>query len=175
MLNKASAISSVVDLVLHYWNYAEHAVFAITGLGKQDMILSFTWLWEHNPKVDWAQGKVREECWAEVQEHVAIQACHASHLHFVDLDLLDPLPLALPCIGALYKDNQSSGGALGEELGGEFRSICNLELLDKAVEVGDKLYATLCLPPSITEIWASQTTSQKLAQAFAANSAPWAF
>ncbi|KNZ76291.1 hypothetical protein J132_10750, partial [Termitomyces sp. J132] len=29
MPNKAGAISSMVDLVLHYWNHAECAVFAI--------------------------------------------------------------------------------------------------------------------------------------------------
>ncbi|KNZ71674.1 hypothetical protein J132_07585 [Termitomyces sp. J132] len=40
--NKASTISSIVDLVLHYQNHAKHAVFAITSLGKQNMILGFT-------------------------------------------------------------------------------------------------------------------------------------
>ncbi|KNZ75968.1 hypothetical protein J132_00716 [Termitomyces sp. J132] len=39
MPNKAGAINSVVDLVLHYWNHMEHAVFAVTSLGRQDMIL----------------------------------------------------------------------------------------------------------------------------------------
>ncbi|KNZ82299.1 hypothetical protein J132_00114 [Termitomyces sp. J132] len=43
--------------------------------------------------------------------------------------------------------------------------------MDDAVEVGDWIYATtLCLPPLVAEIQASQTTSQQLAQAFAANS-----
>ncbi|KNZ77041.1 hypothetical protein J132_07702 [Termitomyces sp. J132] len=44
MPNKASTISSMVDLILCYWNHAEHAVFAITSLGRQDMILGFMWL-----------------------------------------------------------------------------------------------------------------------------------
>ncbi|KNZ79557.1 hypothetical protein J132_09241, partial [Termitomyces sp. J132] len=42
--NKASTISSVVDLIFYYQNHAECAVFAITSLGKQDMILGVTWL-----------------------------------------------------------------------------------------------------------------------------------
>ncbi|KNZ80837.1 hypothetical protein J132_04229 [Termitomyces sp. J132] len=54
----AGAISSVVDLVLCYQSHVEHAVFAITSLGKQDMILSLTWLWKHNSKVDWAKSEV---------------------------------------------------------------------------------------------------------------------
>ncbi|KAG5715953.1 hypothetical protein E4T56_gene20122 [Termitomyces sp. T112] len=48
--NKAGAISSMVDLVLYYQNHAKHAVSAITSLGRQNMILGFTWLCEHNPK-----------------------------------------------------------------------------------------------------------------------------
>ncbi|KNZ71726.1 hypothetical protein J132_07408 [Termitomyces sp. J132] len=42
MPNKAGAISSMIDLVFCYWNHMEHAIFAITSLGKQDMILCFT-------------------------------------------------------------------------------------------------------------------------------------
>ncbi|KAG5725263.1 hypothetical protein E4T56_gene12725 [Termitomyces sp. T112] len=42
MPNKASTISSVVALVLHYWNYMEHAIFTVTSLGRQDMILGLT-------------------------------------------------------------------------------------------------------------------------------------
>ncbi|KNZ73389.1 hypothetical protein J132_07688 [Termitomyces sp. J132] len=37
--NKASAINSMVNLVLCYWNHVEHVIFAITSLGRQDMIL----------------------------------------------------------------------------------------------------------------------------------------
>ncbi|KAG5716579.1 hypothetical protein E4T56_gene16147 [Termitomyces sp. T112] len=44
MPNKAGTINSMVDLVLHYWNHMEHTAFAVTSLGRQDMILSFTWL-----------------------------------------------------------------------------------------------------------------------------------
>ncbi|KNZ75897.1 hypothetical protein J132_00910 [Termitomyces sp. J132] len=36
----------------------ECAIFAITSLDKQDMILGFTWLCKHNPKVDWTKGEV---------------------------------------------------------------------------------------------------------------------
>ncbi|KAG5717857.1 hypothetical protein E4T56_gene1458 [Termitomyces sp. T112] len=99
-----------------------------------------------------------------------------SHLPFVDLDLLNSLPLVFPHREALYRDDWSSGGALEEELGGEFRGIHDLELPDEAVQVGDWIYTTtLHSPPFTTEIWASQTTFQQLAQAFAANSVPWVF
>ncbi|KNZ82275.1 hypothetical protein J132_03791 [Termitomyces sp. J132] len=52
MLNEAGSICSMVDLVLHYQDHSERAAFAVTSLGKQDMILEFTWLHEHNPEID---------------------------------------------------------------------------------------------------------------------------
>ncbi|KAG5720002.1 hypothetical protein E4T56_gene6849 [Termitomyces sp. T112] len=103
----------------------------------------------------------------------SICACCAWPLPFANLNLLDPLPLAFPCREALYKDNQSSGGAMEEEHGEEFGGIHKLELLDEAVEVGNQIYTTtIHLLPSVAEIWASQTTFQQLAQALAANAAP---
>ncbi|KAG5719202.1 hypothetical protein E4T56_gene11785 [Termitomyces sp. T112] len=189
MPNKAGTINSVVDLVLCYQNYVEHTMFAVPSLDRQDMILGFMWLCKHNPEVDWTKGQItmsrcpwkcficaaedRAEHQAQVQEHAAICACHASLLPFADLDLLDPLPLAFPYRKAFYKDNQSGGGASGKEHGREFDGVHELEFLDKAVEVGDWIYTTTVHPPpSIAEIWASQTISQQLAQAFAANAMP---
>ncbi|KAG5723580.1 hypothetical protein E4T56_gene18130 [Termitomyces sp. T112] len=85
-------------------------------------------------------------------------------------------PLAFPHREAFYKDSWSSGRALKEECGEEFGGVYKLELLDKAVEVGDQIYTITVYPlPSVAEIWASQTTFQWLAQAFAANAAPQEF
>ncbi|KAG5728483.1 hypothetical protein E4T56_gene19562 [Termitomyces sp. T112] len=76
---------------------------------------------------------------------------------------------------ALYKDDQSNG-RIQEEQGGEFSSIYEPEFLDEVLEMEDQIYATtIHPPPSVTEIWASQTTSQRLAQAFAANAEPQEF
>ncbi|KNZ80734.1 hypothetical protein J132_04710 [Termitomyces sp. J132] len=104
MPNKAGIISSMVDLVLQYQNHAERAVFAVTSLGRQDMILRFMWLQEHNSKVNWTKGEVtmsrcsrkcsactaedRAEHQTQVQEHAAIRACCTSPLPFANLDLL---------------------------------------------------------------------------------------
>ena len=58
MLNEAGSIRSVVDLVLRYQTHSERAVFAVTSLGRQDIILGFSWLRDHNPEIGWAKGKV---------------------------------------------------------------------------------------------------------------------
>src|SRR3979490_384680 len=36
----------------------EHTIFAVTNLGKQDLILGYTWLEEHNPEIDWQTRKI---------------------------------------------------------------------------------------------------------------------
>jgi hypothetical protein len=49
----------VVDVVLRYQDHLEHAVFVVTSLGRQDIILGLTWLCEHNPEVNWKTAKVK--------------------------------------------------------------------------------------------------------------------
>ena len=56
--NEAGSIHSVVDLILHFQNHSECAVFAVTNLGKHKMILGYPWLWDHNPEVDWQTQQV---------------------------------------------------------------------------------------------------------------------
>jgi hypothetical protein len=42
-LNEADSISEVVEVVLQYQDHSERATFAVTSLGKQDVILGLTW------------------------------------------------------------------------------------------------------------------------------------
>jgi hypothetical protein len=56
--NQDGAISEVADLLLRYNGHSERALFCVTGLGKQNLILRHTWLKDHNPEVDWRTGKV---------------------------------------------------------------------------------------------------------------------
>ena len=51
--NEAGSITEIVDLILRFEDHMERTSFAVTGLGKQDLILGFTWLEEHNPEIDW--------------------------------------------------------------------------------------------------------------------------
>src|ERR1700675_72975 len=57
--NEAGAISEIADVTLRYNGHTECALFAITQLGKQSMILGFTWLQKHNPEVNWQTKSVR--------------------------------------------------------------------------------------------------------------------
>ncbi|KAG6882323.1 hypothetical protein C0995_014986, partial [Termitomyces sp. Mi166 len=103
-----------------------HAIFAVTSLGKQDMILGFTWLQEHNAEINWSKG----------------------HIPFADIDLLDSLSLAFPYREALYKDVQGMGSETQQE--DEYE-----ESIDKAIEVDDRMYAATLHPlPTAAEIQA---------------------
>ena len=44
--------------MLGYKDHSEQAIFAVTNLGKQDMILGLTWLQEHNLEVDWKTSEI---------------------------------------------------------------------------------------------------------------------
>jgi len=60
--NEAGQISKVVDVVLYYKTYSKRMLLAVSGLGKQNLILGYDWLKDHNPKIDWEKGKVEMTC-----------------------------------------------------------------------------------------------------------------
>jgi len=56
--NEAGQISEVVDVVLHYKTHSKRMLLAISRLRKQNLILGYDWLKDHNPKIDWEKGEV---------------------------------------------------------------------------------------------------------------------
>jgi len=50
--NEAGQISKVINVLLCYKTYSERMLLAVSGLGKQSLILGYNWLKNHNPKVD---------------------------------------------------------------------------------------------------------------------------
>jgi hypothetical protein len=90
--NEAGAITEIADVILRYQGHAEQTQFAVTSLGKQSMILGFTWLRKHNPEIDWQTKEVRmsrcppqcSTCCAEAKvkrqaERAAAAQIHACH------------------------------------------------------------------------------------------------
>ena len=51
-LNEAGSIREVVDMIMTYDRHSKCILLAITRLGKQSMILGFTWLDKHNLEID---------------------------------------------------------------------------------------------------------------------------
>ncbi|GLB43126.1 putative retrotransposable element tf2 155 kda protein type 1-like [Lyophyllum shimeji] len=177
--NAAGAITEVVDLVLRYNGHSERVVFAVTDLGEQDMILGYTWLKEHNPEIDWAAGTVSmsrcparcQTCREEVKverkvrnkTRAAIRACRSSGVPAPEPELDD--------IPELYPDPDCEDDP-PPEANPETDPVPDSRDAD-TMEEGDRLLATALFGyPAAEEIRASQTTSQRLAEAFARNSAP---
>jgi len=57
--NEAGQISEVVDVVLRYKTHSERTLLAVSSLGRQSMILGYTWLKDHNLEVNWQTGEVQ--------------------------------------------------------------------------------------------------------------------
>jgi len=57
--NEAGQISEVVNVVLYYKTHSKRILLAVSGLGKQSLILGYDWLKDHNPKIDWEKGEVK--------------------------------------------------------------------------------------------------------------------
>jgi len=57
--NEVGQISEVVDVVLCYKTHSKRTLLAVSSLGKQNMILGYTWLKDHNSEVNWQTGEVQ--------------------------------------------------------------------------------------------------------------------
>ncbi len=57
--NEAGSIHEVVDVIMTYNQHSERILLAVTRLGKQSMILGFTWLDKHNPEIDFRTRSVK--------------------------------------------------------------------------------------------------------------------
>jgi len=57
--NEAGQISEVVDIVLCYKTHSERTLLTVSSLEKQSIILSYTWLKDHNLEVNWQTREVQ--------------------------------------------------------------------------------------------------------------------
>jgi hypothetical protein len=174
-LNEAGAISGIVDVVLRYKGHTERAQFAVTGLGKQDLILGYTWLREHNLEVDWQTNTVKmsrcpakcrtctEEVKAEKQEKQQearrAQACRTGPIPSVDNNLHN-IPDLAPDSDDTDCDDPGPGGG---------KPDMPTTTDDESIEEGDRIFAT-CFHNEPTEVCATQNISQQLAEVFHKNS-----
>ena len=153
--NTEGSISEVAELLLRYNGHSERALFCVTGLGRQNIILGHTWLKDHNPEVDWRTGKVemsrcsprccngcrteaREERRVIKQEAASINACRSG-----------PFPTMVE------EENPSDSEPTTSELPFD-------------IEEGDRVWATGLIPEA-QYVQATSTISQRLAEGHARN------
>jgi len=147
--NEAGQISEVVDMVLYYKTHSERMLLAVSSLGRQNMILSYTWLKDHNPEVNWQTG--------EVQMNQCPPRCKGCHMIQKEQALrkrMETRALNVCWSGPSpeYAEDSEEDEALVQTREAEY-------------EPGDRLFMTKILPDATTEdLRAASTTSQKLAE-----------
>ncbi len=158
-LNEAGSIDKVVDVVMTYNGHSERILLAVTQLGRQSMILGFTWLKKHNPEIDFRTRIVKMSrclprcctaCRTEVREERKTQKADAQR---IDTCRAGPLPAFVE--DADDEDDLDKDAADPSE----------------PLEDGDRIWATGLLPEP-EHICATATISQQLAEAFKKNSEP---
>ena len=74
--NESGSITEAVEVILWLNGNSKQINFTVTNLDKQNLILEFTWLQEHNPEINWQTQKITmshcpdqwHTCQTEVQE-----------------------------------------------------------------------------------------------------------
>jgi len=151
-LNEAGSITEVVDLILRYWNHSERTLFAVTGLGKQKLILGHSWLRKHNPEINWVTGEVKmsrcpPRCCSRCRDKARVERiARKAEIWWTEAVSDGPIP-------ELHMDLEEEEEEEAEEL----------------IKPGDHIFA-IGLVPAPVEIWATSSVSQRLAEAFKCNS-----
>jgi hypothetical protein len=56
--NAAGSITHCAEIIIQFQEHRERVTAEVTDLGKNQMILGYTWLSRHNPEIDWTTGTV---------------------------------------------------------------------------------------------------------------------
>ena len=57
--NSARNIMHLADIIIDYQGHHEKVTAEVTDLGKNQVILGYTWLKKHNPDIDWTNREVK--------------------------------------------------------------------------------------------------------------------
>ena len=149
--NEAGAITEVVDLILRYENHSQHTLFAVTGLGNQELILGHAWLKKHNPEINWVTGEVKmSRCSAQCCSGCRDEIREERRIQKVEIRSVAACTAGdLPDLLRVDDDNDDDG--------------------EPEFEEGGRMFATGLKGPT-EEVRATSTISQQLAEAFKQNS-----
>ena len=75
--NKRGMITSFVELNAEINKKQMNLRLLVTGLGKQKIILSFPWLHEYNPEINWKMGGFTWQEAKKPQRFIKIKRCHS--------------------------------------------------------------------------------------------------
>jgi len=166
-LNEARSIHEVVNVIMTYERHSECILLAVTRLGKQSMILGFTWLDKHNPEIDFRARSIKMtrcllRCCVGCQANrKAEQNARREDTERINTCRTGPFP-------AFIEDADEEDEA--EPTPEQFPNP-EADFPDEPLEEGNQIWAT-GLFPQAEHIRATATVSQQLAKGFRQNSQP---
>src|ERR1700675_2433898 len=173
--NEAGAISEIADVTLRYNGHTERALFAITQLGKQSVILGYTWLQKHNPEVDWQTGTVKmSQCPTGCSTcHTEGKTTRKEEKRFqerIKACRKGPNPVLVE----EYEEDEEEEGDASDSFYSDYRSPDPMPEFSDDVEsddyeIGDRIFATW-LHPEPVKVCATSTFATRLVEAHAKNS-----
>ena len=158
-LNKSGSIREEVDIILTFQNHTERTTFAVTDLGDKDAILGHTWLYHHNPEIDWRTGEVKftrcpPQCHIQVKQKKKVKKIKK---HYGRLQ-------ALPSIAEETEEAEKTHVKIEEVQDEEMPKLMELDdEEDVKFEEGDRIFIAF-VSPEARQINAAATMSQKLAE-----------
>ena len=152
-LNQGGSIKEEVEVIMTFQGHTEKAVFAVCDLGEKDAIIGHTWLFSHNPEIDWQTGKIQlsrcpPKCSMEEKKK---GSHHQEGRKKKATGKVLPLPV-------MQEEDEPQAA---EET--SIRSV---------VAEGERLFAYMLRPPA-SEVNATQTISQKLAEEHSKEKPDW--
>ena len=57
--NSAGDVTHTTTILMEYLGHREELIAEVTNLGKNSLILGYTWLQKHNPSIDWQTGVIK--------------------------------------------------------------------------------------------------------------------
>ena len=147
--NKAGQISEVVDLVLCYKTHSKRMLLTVSSLGRQNMILGYIWLKDHNPEVNWQTR--------EVQMNQCLPRCKGCHV--IQKEQMLRKRIETRALNICWSGPPPE---YARDLEEDEISIWTCET---EYELGDQLFMTrILLESTVEDLCATSTTSQKLAE-----------
>jgi len=156
--NEAGQISEVVDVVLHYKTHSERTLLTVSSLGRQNMILGYIWLKDHNPEVNWQTREVQmNRCPSQCEECCVIRKEQVSRKRMETRAL-----------------NVCWSGPFPEYAEDSEENEAPVWTHEAEYEPGDQLFMTRILLDSTAEdLHAASTTFQKLVEGACQSAEAW--
>jgi len=166
-LNEAGSIREVVNMIMTYDQHSKRILLTVTRLGKQSMILRFTWLDKHNPEIDFRARSIKmtrclPRCCVGCQADCKAEwNAKREDTERINICQTDPFP-------AFVEDADEEDEA---EPTPEQSPDLEADFPDEPLEEGDRIWAT-GLFAQAEHIRATAMVSQRLVEGFRQNSQP---